>query len=1002
MEFRMDRKVIFLVAALLVIPAISMVLPGSSGYDEEAKTRADSGFISKDDFYLHTEYNRDNLWIVVWMENRDTIYTKYPGSDNYYHLREVANSFAFPVNGGTYTSGTERRVLAELFTATDCAFCPGAEGALDTLVNERFPEDFSLIEWHRALNPGNDPYETGSSQGRFGSYNISGTPMVIFDGVRGIIGGDTNPSNAELLKAYGDSIDHRIKEEPLVTFSGQADHGGNYLWFNVTFDVINPMPKGNWSIKAAVCEDLQKDHSGATMRHTPRGTVETKQLTDLQEGYPDINVDIARIFNEEDREHFRDDMNIYWSASDEQDGSSLDIDIIYRERDGQWKELASDLENTGSYTWDTLDPRIPDGNYHLRIMATDSDMNTIISRGYVDFVIDNLDLPVGNFTYPVAGDSLKGRETIRWTSDDDEDGPENLLCRVSIRNSTEADWRIISFNQVNGEDWIVNLGRYDLNTLNYDDLSTYELKIDLLDSDEMMTTIISDRFEIYNNDAPRSYLIGPEENEVISGVLDIGWKVTDEEDPPSAIYGNFSIKKDGQTSWTVIWEGLLDDEMENKTFNTADLFGDGDYTLMLSITDSRGSTHSTSTSFSVFDPDAPAFSSIEGPGSLSDIRSDTIGISWECSDKDQGEEISYDVWISPSDEDNWTMVGQDLTETSFDVPLSGLEEGSYRLRVEAEDPTGLKAEVAFGPFFYNAPDAPEIFSVSHVDGLSGQLPEDVNETLEEGSYVLELIWNSRDADGDNVTYEIYYKMEGDPDWTLLAGSLEEGIFEWNLTSLISGQYQIRIVATDSSDKELSSEIVQGPFTWFNVFTDNEDEEPEPNEEGHGGDETDSALNIGVIILVAVGSVMLIIIVVIISLILVSRLSKSSKKTDVIPSQDSMDYNAIPEFERTAPSVPVSQPQMVQTGPVQTTPVQMSADEVNWEDENAVPSGAGTEDQAAKGSEQVQQPPDVLTEEDTARQEPPVPETVDEPVKNQDQDAVEEGEEGIGAPPPPPI
>ena len=60
---------------------------------------------------------------------------------------------------------------------------------------------------------------------------------------------------------------------------------------------------------------------------------------------------------------------IHWYAR-YGDGSDLTIDLFIRsEFSSQWTLIAEDLENTGTYTWDLKDPKVPDGDYVLRVLA---------------------------------------------------------------------------------------------------------------------------------------------------------------------------------------------------------------------------------------------------------------------------------------------------------------------------------------------------------------------------------------------------------------------------------------------------------------------------------------------------------------------------------------------------------------------------------------------------------------------------------------------------------
>ncbi len=941
MRYWTVRNISMLVIVTMIMTALFSI-PSSTGVESETPTRSSTGYISLDDFYIHSEYELDDIWIVVWMENRDTIYKQVPGDDNFFYFREMANSFAFPVDGSSHSSGEIKRTLVELFTATDCIYCPGAEGALDTLVGERYPDDFSLIEWHSAINPGNDQYETPASRGRFSAYNVTGRPTAIFDGMTAQIGGDQNPTNTQLPKDFGKKIDNGNLELPMVKFDGFADTGGDYLNYNISFEVVNPMTLGNWIIQAAVCEDLKSDHNGARMRFVPRGSINSKTLSDLQSGFPDITIDEEATFDGVNKDKIKGNLTVSWEADDPEDGTDVNVDILYRRLGEEWNDLVTGLENTGSYKWNTFQPRVMDGTYQLRLVVTDKDSNPVMSHEILQFIINNPDVPTGNFSFPVGFPTLSGQQDITWVSDDDEDVSMDMLVRISISNDTGLTWRTISYNIVNGQDWIANLDSFKLNTLNYDDIPTYRFKLDLKDSDGMVTTLISDVFEIYNNDAPRAFLYQPEQDSTISSTLDIGWKVTDQEDLPSAIWGNFSIRRSDQERWTILFEGLLDDQLQNKTFDTSDLFGDADYVLKFSIRDSRGKTDSITREFTLYDPDAPVFGSISSPiKELDDIRVSSIELLWSCSDPDKGETVKYSVHISQSGEENWTLVSEDLTSSSIDVDLIGMEEGSYEFRVTAMDSSAvhLTSEARFGPFYYNAPDSPLVGMFLPSEELEMGIPSDINSTLDDGEYFLDLSWSASDSDDDNISYSLYYRKIGDLEWTPIIDDIDGSSYSWNMTSLPSGDYRIRILATDDSPEDLKSEMILGPFTWTNPFlTSSTDDDTDDDVPSDDEDTNSEEPDWGFFVIIAIASVVLIIVIVLVALFLASKIGKKEDDTPVIPQEKDMDYNQIPEFERNSqPSMIRTQPMDVVGGAYEQSQFQAQAvpGQVKWEEDQVI-------------------------------------------------------------------
>lgn len=60
-----------------------------------------------------------------------------------------------------------------------------------------------------------------------------------------------------------------------------------------------------------------------------------------------------------------------------------------------------------------------------------------------------------------------------------------------------------------------------------------------------------------------------------------------------------------------------------------------------------------------------------------------------------------------------------------------------------------------------------------------------------------ITWDSADADGDPLTFEVLYSDNNGADWTSLATSITVNQFEWNTTALDDGtEYLIRVIASD--------------------------------------------------------------------------------------------------------------------------------------------------------------------------------------------------------------
>ncbi len=60
-----------------------------------------------------------------------------------------------------------------------------------------------------------------------------------------------------------------------------------------------------------------------------------------------------------------------------------------------------------------------------------------------------------------------------------------------------------------------------------------------------------------------------------------------------------------------------------------------------------------------------------------------------------------------------------------------------------------------------------------------------------------VLWAAHDDNDDDLQYSLFYRREGDKDWTLLKDKLTEKYYSWDSTSMPDGAYYLKIVATDA-------------------------------------------------------------------------------------------------------------------------------------------------------------------------------------------------------------
>ena len=67
-------------------------------------------------------------------------------------------------------------------------------------------------------------------------------------------------------------------------------------------------------------------------------------------------------------------------------------------------------------------------------------------------------------------------------------------------------------------------------------------------------------------------------------------------------------------------------------------------------------------------------------------------------------------------------------------------------------------------------------------------------TYEQGLQTI--VWKGDDANGDDLTFEVSVRREGDAEWTVLATKLTDAIYVWDTTSVPGGHYVLKVTASD--------------------------------------------------------------------------------------------------------------------------------------------------------------------------------------------------------------
>jgi hypothetical protein len=77
-----------------------------------------------------------------------------------------------------------------------------------------------------------------------------------------------------------------------------------------------------------------------------------------------------------------------------------------------------------------------------------------------------------------------------------------------------------------------------------------------------------------------------------------------------------------------------------------------------------------------------------------------------------------------------------------------------------------------------------------------------------------LQWKASDPNGDDLTYRLYVRREGEGAWTPIANGLNNSLYAWDTTSWPDGRYQVKLVASDEDENPpgsgLEDEVIAGP------------------------------------------------------------------------------------------------------------------------------------------------------------------------------------------------
>lgn len=153
---------------------------------------------------------------------------------------------------------------------------------------------------------------------------------------------------------------------------------------------------------------------------------------------------------------------------------------------------------------------------------------------------------------------------------------------------------------------------------------------------------------------------------------------------------------------------------------------------------------------------------------------------------------------------DWSAEQTDAQKAAARVPNSRYLQ--YRVSLTSNDPAATPALNSLSIRHATLNQAPEITSldVPNLDAANAKEPKRVR-----------LKWSATDANEDELAFDVYVRKEGWKEWVRIEEAWNKNEYEWDTTTLPSGSYQVKIVASDRPDNNeesaLTGERVAGPI-----------------------------------------------------------------------------------------------------------------------------------------------------------------------------------------------
>jgi hypothetical protein len=158
---------------------------------------------------------------------------------------------------------------------------------------------------------------------------------------------------------------------------------------------------------------------------------------------------------------------------------------------------------------------------------------------------------------------------------------------------------------------------------------------------------------------------------------------------------------------------------------------------------------------------------------------------------------------------DWSAEQSDAERATVGAPPARFLQ--YRATLTTTDPAVTPKLESVAVRYVNTNQAPEVGSVDVPDMDTVNL---------ENPKKIRFRWSATDANEDELTYNLFIRKEGWKNWVQLEEGLDKKDYDWDTTTVPSGIYRLKVVASDrkdnSEEEALTGERVSVPFVVAHV------------------------------------------------------------------------------------------------------------------------------------------------------------------------------------------